>query len=148
LPYWDRGGTPGFPYTSADLTNAYEDFSITSNWATEIPCFTFTKGSGFFTNACYSTIQGTSMAAPHVVAAVALVASAHPGMRGNPTAILAWLKSHAAQGDNFTTALNLNDHSPGELGGPRCDTGFCHLGGARISNSDAYGAGMVDVAGL
>ena len=34
----------GFPYTTADGTTAWEDFSITSNWALEIPCFTFTGG--------------------------------------------------------------------------------------------------------
>ena len=37
LPVWDRGGTPGFPYTSADGTNAWETFSITSNWALRDP---------------------------------------------------------------------------------------------------------------
>ena len=46
-PFWDRGGTPGFPYTDADLTNVWQDFSTTSNWAVEIPCFTFGAGSGF-----------------------------------------------------------------------------------------------------
>ena len=33
------GGTPGLPYTTADGFAAWEDFSITSNWALEIPCF-------------------------------------------------------------------------------------------------------------
>jgi subtilisin family serine protease len=149
LPVWDRGGTPGFPYTNEDLTNVYEDFSITSNFATQIPCFTFTKGSGFFPGACYSTIQGTSMAAPHVVAAIALVASAHPGLRGHADQIEGWLKTHAASEHNFTTALNLNDKSPGDLDPTtRCTTGFCHLGGPRISDADAFGAGMVSVAAL
>src|SRR6266542_1058240 len=41
LPLWDRGGTPGFPYTSADLTGVWEDFSTTSNFATQIDCFAF-----------------------------------------------------------------------------------------------------------
>ena len=27
-----------------------------------------------------------------------------------------------------------------------CDSGFCHLSGPRISDSDAYGAGLVNVA--
>src|SRR5262245_5916912 len=62
LPVWDRGGTPGFPYTGDDLTNVWEDFSITSNWATGIPCYVFTSPDG----QCYSSIQGTSMATPHV----------------------------------------------------------------------------------
>jgi subtilisin family serine protease len=67
LPLWDRGGTPGFPYTLDDLTNAWQVFSTTSNWAVNIPCLTFTRGSGFPQGQCYSTIQGTSMAAPQVV---------------------------------------------------------------------------------
>jgi subtilisin family serine protease len=71
LPNFDRGGTPGFPYTLDDLTNAWQVFSTTSNWAVEIPCFTFTKGSGFHEGECYSTIQGTSMAAPQVVGSLA-----------------------------------------------------------------------------
>ena len=63
LGAYDRGGTPGFPVTADDLTNAWQTFSTTSNWAVEIPCFTFTQGSGFPQGQCYSTIQGTSMAA-------------------------------------------------------------------------------------
>ena len=39
LPNADRGGTGGFPYTTADGYTAFETFSITSNWALEIPCF-------------------------------------------------------------------------------------------------------------
>jgi hypothetical protein len=32
LPVYDRGGTPGFPYTpEADGTKVWEDFSTTSN---------------------------------------------------------------------------------------------------------------------
>ena len=80
LPNFDRGGTPGFPYTIEDLTNAWEVFSTTSNWAVEIPCFTFTKGSGFPQGECYSTIQGTSMAAPQVVGV------AGPGRQRPPVA--------------------------------------------------------------
>ena len=59
------GGTPGFPVTADDLTNAWQTFSTTSNRAVEIPCFVFTDGSLFPAGQCYSTIQGTSMAAPH-----------------------------------------------------------------------------------
>ena len=47
-------------------------------FAPEIPCATFTAGSGFPPNQCYSTIQGTSMAAPHVAADLALIKSVHP----------------------------------------------------------------------
>ncbi|HEX5879332.1 MAG TPA: S8 family serine peptidase, partial [Actinomycetota bacterium] len=84
LPTGDRGGTPGFPVTADDLTNAWQTFSTTSNWAVEIPCFVFTAGSGFPQGQCYSTIQGTSMAAPHAAAAVALIASEHRSLRHRP----------------------------------------------------------------
>src|SRR4029450_13199130 len=91
----DRGATPGFPVTADDLTNAWQTFSTTSNWAVEIPCFTFTAGSGFPQGQCYSTIQGTSMAAPHAAAAVALIASEHPSLRHRPGALVARLKATA-----------------------------------------------------
>ncbi|HEV2893438.1 MAG TPA: S8 family serine peptidase, partial [Actinomycetota bacterium] len=53
LGNYDRGGTPGFPYTLDDLTNAWQVFSTTSNGAVQIPCFTFTTGSGFPQGECY-----------------------------------------------------------------------------------------------
>jgi hypothetical protein len=147
LPNYDRGGTPGFPYTLEDLTNAWQVFSTTSNWAVEIPCFTFTKGSGFPQGECYSTIQGTSMAAPQVVGSLALIASAHKSLRKHPGALIARLKKLANDNPtNFTRAISRTDTSPGDLSGLPCDTGFCHLSGPRISDSDAYGAGLVNVA--
>jgi len=147
LPNYDRGGTPGFPYTLDDLTNAWEVFSTTSNWAVEIPCFTFTTGSGFHEGNCYSTIQGTSMAAPQVTASLALVASAHKSLRKHPGALLARLKRLANDNvHNYTRATSRTDTSPGDLTGLPCDIGYCHLEGPRISDSDAYGAGLVNVA--
>jgi subtilisin family serine protease len=147
LANFDRGGTPGFPYTSDDLTNAWQDFNITSNWATQIPCFLFSAAAGFHEGNCYSTIQGTSMAAPHVAASLALVASAHPSLRKHPGALLARLKAHANTGvHNTTRALSATDTSPGDLTGLPCDIGYCHLEGPRISDSDAYGTGLVNVA--
>ena len=123
LPNWDRGGTPGFPYTDADLTNVWEDFSTTSNWAVEIPCFTFTRGSGFPPGQCYSSIQGTSMATPHVSAAIALAASAHADLRHNPAALIAWVKQHAVSAVNRTQPLSATDHSPGDLLRVPCPAG-------------------------
>ena len=147
LPNFDRGGTPGFPYTTADLTNAWQVFSTTSNWAVEIPCFTFDASSGFPPGQCYSTIQGTSMATPHVSAALALIASAHPQLRHHPDALVARLKQQADRSvHNYTTALAPNDHSPGDLSGLPCEFGNCHLGGARIPDREAYGAGLVNVS--
>jgi subtilisin family serine protease len=147
LPNFDRGGTEGFPYVSDDLTNAWEDFNITSNWATQIPCFFLSSAAGFHDGQCYSTIQGTSMAAPHVAASLALVASAHPSLRKQPAALLSSLKAHANTGvHNLTQALSATDTSPGDLTGLPCPTGYCHLEGPRISDADAYGAGLVNVA--
>jgi hypothetical protein len=31
-------------------------------------------------------------------------------------------------------------------GGGSCPTGYCHLEGSRISNRDAYGAGLISAA--
>ena len=144
LPGYDRGGTPGFPYTDADGTKAWETFSITSNWALEIPCFLF-DGGGFPADQCYSTIQGTSMAAPHVAAVAALAASAFPALRHRPVLLKAWLEVTAVDpGPNTTRPLSATDLSVGDLTGVACDGGFCHLGGAPISRPDAYGAGLVN----
>jgi subtilisin family serine protease len=147
LSNFDRGGTPGFPYTTDDLTNAWQEFSITSNWATQIPCFFFSAAAGFHEGNCYSTIQGTSMAAPHVAASLALVASAHPSLRKRPGALIARMKRLANDDpSNRTRALSATDTSPGDLTGLPCPTGYCHLEGPRISNDDAYGVGLVNVS--
>jgi subtilisin family serine protease len=146
LPVYDRGGTPGFPYTDADGTNVWEDFSITSNWAVEIPCFTLT-GGGFPANQCYTAIQGTSMATPHVAAGLALIASAHPNLRGNVDRLVARLKGSAVDpGRNATPPLSATDTSAGDLSGIACGTGYCHLAGSPLSNREAYGAGLLNVA--
>jgi len=47
---------------------------------------------------------------------------------------------------NLTRALSATDTSPGDLTGLPCTTGYCHLEGPRVSDSDAYGAGLVNVA--
>jgi subtilisin family serine protease len=144
LPGYDRGGTPGFPYTTADGTNAWEAFSITSNWALVIPCYVIT-GGGFPPDQCYSSIQGTSMAAPHAAAVAALAASAFPILRGHPFLLQAWLEVTAENpGSNTTPPLSATDLSDGDLTGLPCANGYCHLGGAPISKNDAFGAGLVN----
>jgi hypothetical protein len=42
--------------------------------------------------------------------------------------------------------LSATDTSPGDLTRLPCPTGYCHLVGARVSDRDAYGAGMVNIA--
>lgn len=145
VPGYDRGGTPGFPVTASDGTTAFEDFSITSNWALEIPCYTFDSTTPFYPNECYSSIQGTSMATPHVSAALALVASANPSLRHLPDALLRRLREGAREvHGNTTRPLSATDTSAGDLTGVACTNGYCHLGGAAISDDDAFGVGVVD----
>jgi subtilisin family serine protease len=150
IPRYDRGGTPGFPYTTADGTTAYEDFSITSDWALEIPCFLGSSlGPQFYQSDCYSTIQGTSMATPHVSAVAALIASRYPFLRHQPLALLAMLKFSARHvSGNTTQPLSATDTSPGDYTDIPCATGYCHNGGAPIPDWEAYGAGLVDAASL
>ena len=145
LPNFDRGGTPGFPYTDADGFTAWQAFSTTSNWAVEIPCFVFT-GGGFPADQCYSTIQGTSMAAPHAAASLALIASAFPFLRHQPVLLIDWLKLTANRSpSNKTQGLSATDLSNGDLTGLACPTGYCHLGGPAISDREAYGFGLINV---
>jgi lantibiotic leader peptide-processing serine protease len=157
LPTWDRGGTPGWPYTgtnslyggssSSDGFKVFEDFSITSNWAQEIPCFTFNDINRFPDDQCYSTIQGTSMAAPHASATLALLMSAHPALQSDIPGAIAALKATAQPiTGNTTPPVNPNDKSPSDRTLVPCPSGNCHLGGAPISDADAYGAGLVDAA--
>jgi hypothetical protein len=47
---------------------------------------------------------------------------------------------------NLTPPVSATDTSAGDLTGVACPTGYCHLGGARIPDRDAYGAGLVNVA--
>jgi subtilisin family serine protease len=144
LPNADRGGTEGFPVTTADGYTAFEEFSITSNWALEIPCYTFGAGSGFYPGECYSSIQGTSMATPHVSAVAALIASSNPEARHHPATILDLLRDGARSAHNTTQPLSATDTSAGDRTGLACPTAYCHLGGQAIGDGEAYGAGIVD----
>ncbi|HUH96626.1 MAG TPA: S8 family serine peptidase [Anaerolineales bacterium] len=144
LPTWDRGGTEGFPYVSTDGTNSWEDFSITSNWALEIPCF-INIGPQFYANECYTSIQGTSMATPHASAVLALIASSNPKARHHPALLIGILKASALNvHGNATPGLSASDTSAADRTGDDCPTGYCHLGGRPISDLEAYGAGLVN----
>jgi subtilisin family serine protease len=146
LPVWDNGGTPGWPYTTADGFTAWEAFSTTSNWALQIPCFQI-DGGGFPPRQCYSTIQGTSMATPHASAVLALIASAKPQLARDPAALVEQLTSTARKvTGNATAPLSGTDLSGGDATGGACTTGYCHLGGPAIADREAYGAGIVDAA--
>ena len=148
VPNADRGGTPGFPYTTADQFTAFEDFGITSNFATQIPCFILNSTAGFPKNQCYTGIQGTSMAAPQAVGVLSLILSAHPELSNNPSGLVSMLKSNATAGSNTTPGLSATDTSPGDATGVACPTGYCHFGGSAITNTEVYGAGVVNAAFL
>jgi subtilisin family serine protease len=130
--------------TSSDARSSFSNFgtcvdlfapgsSITSAWNTS--------------NTATNTISGTSMATPHVVGALALSASAHPRLRKHPAALIAWVKARANDNvHNLTRTLSATDTSGGDLTGGSCPDGYCHLGGPRVSDRDAYGAGLVSAA--
>ena len=184
LPAVDRGGTEGWPFTGTDSYasdndpgggesdtgttdgfQTWEDFSITSNFAQEIPCVIFDGSSadpdpdgyygvptqtGFDDDQCYSAIQGTSMAAPHASATLALIASAHPELRFDPKSLIKFLKKSAVTPvkllTNTTPPVSATDVSAADLTGDTCDFGYCHLGGKAIKAKEAFGAGLVDAA--
>jgi lantibiotic leader peptide-processing serine protease len=144
LPSADRGGTPGWPVTDANGTKAWEEFGVTSNWALEIPCY-WIDATTFKAEQCYTTIQGTSMASPHVAAVAALVAGYNTSARKNPDKLIALLKKGARRViGNKTPPLSATDTSAGDLTGLPCLTGYCHLGGSPIPDAEAYGAGLLD----
>jgi subtilisin family serine protease len=144
LPVWDRGGTPGFPVTDADGTFVWQAFSTTSNWGIGVPCYDLSAIPGF-TDDCYTSIQGTSMSSPHAAGVLALIASARPDLRKTPKALIKVMESTATElKRNRTEVISATDTSPGDLSGIACPTGYCHLGGPFISDSDAFGKGMVN----
>ena len=72
---------------------------------------------------------------------------AHPGLRKHPGRLIAWVKARANDNvHNLTQVLSATDTSGGDLTGGSCPTGYCHLGGPRVSDRDAYGAGLVSAA--
>ena len=180
LPAADRGGSEGWPYTGTDSYvsdnnpgvggsvtdgfNAWEDFSITSNFALEIPCLIFDGTSadptpdgyygvptqtGFDNDQCYSSIQGTSMATPHASATLALIVSAFPAMRYDPKALVKYLKKTATpvkSMTNTTPPMSKTDTSNTDYTGLPCPNGYCHLGGKAIKAQDAFGSGLVNAA--
>ena len=181
LPSVDRGGVEGWPFSGTDSFlsdntpgggasatdgfNAWEDFSVTSNFAFEIPCVIFDGSAAtpdvegysgvptqtdFPDDQCYSTIQGTSMATPHASAVLALIISAFPAMRYDPKALISYLKKTAVTPaktlTNTTPPVSKTDTSLTDRTLETCPDGFCHLGGKAISSKEAYGAGLVNAA--
>jgi subtilisin family serine protease len=106
--------------------------------------------TGFDDDQCYSSIQGTSMAAPHASATLALILSAHPELVGDPVGLVKFLKKSAVTPvkslDNTTPPLSATDTSNTDRDGVACPEAYCHLGGKAIKSKEAYGAGLVNAA--
>jgi len=139
VPNADRGGA----VTAADGTSTFGVLSIASDFAVgpDAACVTVV---GLDDGRCYNVLQGTSFAAPHVAGVAALAIAGDPELRHHPRAILDALRDGAREVQNFTPRLSATDTSPGDVGGPACDAGYCHLGGRPIRDREAYGAGVVD----
>ena len=168
LPHWDRGGTRGWPWTGADGYKAWGIFSTMTNhvvpgnenpiiaisFNTSDHALALSFPTGFKLNQNYSTTTGTSEATPHVAAVAALIASKHPELRRNPKALLEELKESATKIKGNTTPPNsATDFSAGDRTGIDCKgnplrptqaPGYCHLGGAPISDREAFGNGLID----
>jgi subtilisin family serine protease len=160
------GNNPGGGESAADGFAAWQDFTITSNSALVIPCVSFDgtstdpsdpanyygvpTRSGFDHDQCYTAMQGTSMAVPHVAAVLALIAGAHPELAGQPAKLVKFLKSQAVTPlkslVNATPPLSATDVSNTDLSNSACPGGYCHLGGKAIKAKEAFGAGLVNAA--
>lgn len=105
--------------------------------------FTFSSMAGFPNNSCYAVLQGTGVAAAHVSAGLALLASQNPPLRHH-VSLLKQLKTR--QAINLTPPASATDTSPMDRSGTACSGGFCHLGGKPIKSKEAYGHGVLDLS--
>lgn len=120
LPVIDRGGAEGWPWTGissveggtsvSDGYNAWDEFGITSDYTTEIPRFTFTSNLQFPDNQCYAVIQGTSLAASHVAAVLAVTASKLPGLWHQPVPLVTYVKTHTVHLSGNVTTLTMSSY--------------------------------------
>ncbi len=158
LPDIDRGGAEGWPWTGVnsiesgtsvpDGHNAWQVFSITSDFATRIPCFTFSNNAVFPSNQCYAIQEGSGLAAAHVSAVLAVTASRRPALWHKPDLLVAYVKSHVRPlSGNSTTQASASDTTAGDRIGGACTGGYCHLGSTAIPDVEAYGTGLVDAYG-
>ena len=133
--------------TPADGYNAWQDFSTTSNWALEIPCFTITGGR----------LPGRPVLLDdpgHVDGDAARVGGAgadrqrqaEPARTTRTRLVKQLTRTASTAKGNTTPGLSATDLSGGDSAGGTCTTGYCHLGGPAIPDKEAYGAGIVNAA--
>jgi hypothetical protein len=142
LPGWD-GGDGNVLYGGWGSLGALAENGLVCRDPLQSSLFNFacfkSDGAGF------GWLQGTSMAAPNALGAAALVLSAKPGLRDNPSGLISRLSSTARHGMTNWTGPEDPDNTSPTYDGRSCSTGYCHLDtSAPIPFTDAYGAGLVD----
>jgi hypothetical protein len=85
------------------------------------------------------------MAAPNALGVAALVLSAKPALRDDPSDLVARLTATAQKGLTNWTGPDDPVNTNQTYDGRPCLTGYCHLDTSDpIPFADAYGAGLVD----
>jgi subtilisin family serine protease len=144
LPGWD-GGDGNVLYGGWGSLGALAENGLVCRDPLQSSLFNFAcfKSEGFG----FGWLQGTSMAAPNALGVAALVLSAKPSLRDDPSGLVARLQATANHGVTNWTGPDDPDNTSPTYDGRPCSTGYCHLDtSAPISSSDAYGAGLVDAA--
>jgi subtilisin family serine protease len=142
LPGWD-GGDGNVLYGGWGSLGALAENGLVCHDPLQSSLFNFacfkSEGAGF------GWLQGTSMAAPNALGVAALVLSAKPSLRDDPSGLVARLTATARRSlTNWTGPEDPSNTSQTYDGRP-CSTGYCHLDtSAPISFADAYGAGLVN----
>ena len=148
LPFWDRGGTPGFPVHLERPDQRVGGVQHHLELGDGDPLLHLHAGVGL--------PPGPSATPPSRARRWRRRTSPRPSHSwpvrtpACGTVPLPWssrLKAHANRSvHNQTRALSATDTSPGDLSGLACAFGYCHLGGARVPDREAYGAGLVNVS--
>jgi subtilisin family serine protease len=142
LPGWD-GGAGNVLYGGWGSLGALVGNGLVCSDPLQSSLFNFAcfkvDGAGF------GWLQGTSMAAPNALGVAALVLSAKPALRDDPSDLVARLTATAQKGLTNWTGPDDPVNTNQTYDGRPCLTGYCHLDTSDpIPFADAYGAGLVD----